>query len=131
MIAPGRSRPDLVDAVRGRVLATLVAYQVVLLGIGLVAARRTRSDGDFLLGGRRLGPLVAAISASASSSPVWTLVGASGFAYAKGLVALWLLPACVGRFALNWYVLAPRSAARPAHVPRPLHRSICAARSCG
>ncbi|MHC4815990.1 MAG: sodium/proline symporter, partial [Planctomycetota bacterium] len=59
-------------------------------------------------GGRRLGPLVAAISASASSSSVWTLLGVSGMTFAKGLSAIWLFPACVGGFAINWYVVAPR-----------------------
>jgi sodium/proline symporter len=90
------------------VLVTLVAYKLVLLAIGLFAERRTRGEADFLLGGRALGPLVTAISASASSSSVWTLVGVSGYAYQTGLKAVWLFPACVGGFALNWFLVAPR-----------------------
>jgi sodium/proline symporter len=90
------------------ILLTLVAYQLVLLGIGLFAQRRTRDAADFFLGGRRLGPLVAAISASASSSSAWTLLGVSGYAYLYGLSALWLFPACVGGFAVNWFLIAPR-----------------------
>lgn len=89
------------------ILSTLIVYKVALIGFGLLGQRRTRDETDFYLGGRRLGPLVAAISASASSSSAWTLVGVSGFAYAKGLAALWLFPACVGGFLLNWYVVAP------------------------
>ncbi len=90
------------------ILITLVAYKLVLLAIGLWAHRRNRDSSDYFLGGRSLGPFVAAISASASSSSAWTMLGVSGFAYAKGLSALWLFPSCVGGFALNWYVLAPR-----------------------
>ncbi|MEZ4426391.1 MAG: sodium/proline symporter [Nannocystaceae bacterium] len=90
------------------ILATLVVYKLALVAIGLWTARRTRDAADFFLGGRGLGPWVAAISASASSSSAWTLLGVSGYAYAYGLSALWILPACVGGFALNWYVLAPR-----------------------
>lgn len=89
------------------VLLTLIVYNLTLVIIGLVAERRTRDSLDFFLGGRHLGPLVAAISASASSSSAWTLLGVSGAAYAWGLSALWLFPACVGGFLLNWYVLAP------------------------
>lgn len=89
-------------------MATLVAYNVVMVAIGLIANKRSRDDGDYFLGGRRLGPFVAALSASASSSSVWTLLGVSGFAYGFGLAAIWLLPACVGGFAINWYVLGPR-----------------------
>jgi sodium/proline symporter len=90
------------------ILITLVVYKVVLLALGFVAQRRTHDAADFFLGGRKLGPWVTAISASASSSSAWSLLGVSGAAYAWGLASLWLLPACVGGFALNWYVLAPR-----------------------
>jgi sodium/proline symporter len=89
------------------ILLTLIVYMAVLLVIGLLAQRRTKDGADFFLGGRRLGPLVAAVGASASSSSVWTLLGVSGAAWAWGLSALWLIPACVGGFALNWFVLAP------------------------
>ncbi len=88
------------------VLATLILYNLILVGLGVLSQRRVRDGVDFFLGGRRLGPTVAAISASASSSSAWTLLGVSGAAYAWGLSALWLFPACVGGFALNWYLLA-------------------------
>ena len=96
------------------VLVTLVAYQVVLVAIGVLSRGRTRDGADFFLGGRGLGPLVAAISASASSSSAWTLLGVSGFAWSSGASAIWLFPACVGGFALNWYVLAPALRRSPA-----------------
>lgn len=88
-------------------LVTMVIYLAVVLAIGVLAERRTRSETDFLLGGRRTGALVAAVGAAASSSSAWTLLGVSGAAYAWGLAAMWLFPACVGGFALNWFVLAP------------------------
>src|SRR5689334_17396284 len=90
-----------------------------MVAIGLIANRMSRDDGDYFLGGRRLGPWVAALSASASSSSVWTLLGVSGFAYGFGLAAIWLLPACVGGFALNWYVLGP-PLRRAAHESRAI-----------
>jgi sodium/proline symporter len=90
------------------VLATLLAYQVTLLAIGLWASRRTSDDTDFFLGGRRLGPWVAAISASASSSSAWTLLGVSGAAFTWGLSALWLFPATVSGFVVNWLWVGPR-----------------------
>ena len=90
------------------VLTTLVVYKLVLLAIGVIAERRTKDQADFLLGGRKLGPLVAAISASASSSSVWTLLGVSGYAFSFGMRGLWLLPACIGGFVINWCLVAPR-----------------------
>lgn len=98
----------------GAILVTLVVYKVLLVGIGVVANRRTHDTADFFLGGRSMGPWVAALSASASSSSAWSLLGVSGAAYAWGLSAIWLLPACVGGFALNWFVIAPRLRAHSA-----------------
>ncbi|MCB9832865.1 MAG: sodium/proline symporter [Planctomycetes bacterium] len=89
------------------VLLTLIVYKIVLVGIGIVASRLNRDEEDFFLGGKKLGPLVSAISASASSSSSWTLLSVSGMAYLYGLSALWLYPACLGGFALNWFVVAP------------------------
>ena len=90
------------------VLYTLIGYNALLILIGAWASRRNRDEADFFLGGRRLGGWVAALSASASSSSAWTLLGVSGAAYAWGLSALWLLPATLGGFLLNWCVVAPR-----------------------
>ena len=92
----------------GAVLVTLVIYNAVLIGVGLWARGRNQGVEDFFLAGRGLGPWVAAISASASSSSAWTLLGVSGAAYAWGLPALWLFPATVGGFLLNWIWVAPR-----------------------
>lgn len=88
--------------------ATLILYLVVLLAIGVWAGRRVDDSGDFHLAGRSLGPVVASLSASASSSSVWTLMGVSGAAYLWGLPAIWLLPAVLSGFAINWYLVAPR-----------------------
>ncbi len=89
-------------------LITLLVYAVLMLGIGIWAARRSAEGEQYLLGGRALGPWVAGLSASASSSSAWTLLGVSGAAYAWGLSAIWLLPATLGGFLLNWLFVAPR-----------------------
>jgi sodium/proline symporter len=90
------------------VVVTLVAYNAILIGVGLWARGRNRDVGDFFLAGRGLGAWVAAISASASSSSAWTLLGVSGAAYAWGLPALWIFPSTVGGFLFNWTWVAPR-----------------------
>lgn len=88
------------------ILWTLAAYKAALIGLGIWAQRRTKDEKDFYLGGRRLGAVVAAVSAAASSSSAWTILGVSGSAYAWGLSALWLFPSCVGGFLINWLLLA-------------------------
>jgi sodium/proline symporter len=90
------------------VLITLVIYNALLIGVGLWARNRNKDVNDFFLAGRGLGAWVAAISASASSSSAWTLLGVSGAAYAWGLPALWIFPSTVGGFLINWAWVAPR-----------------------
>ena len=90
------------------ILITLVIYKIVLILIGFWAHKRTLSTSDYFLGGRRLGPWVAALSASASSSSAWTLLGVSGAAYLWGLPAIWLFPATLSGFLINWFYIAPR-----------------------
>lgn len=90
------------------ILLALGTFLVGLLLLGGLARSRTRSSDEFYLGGRTLGPWVAALAANASSSSAWSLVGASGLAYRSGLVSLWLIPGCIGGFLLNWFVVAPR-----------------------
>jgi sodium/proline symporter len=89
-------------------LATLIVYLIVLLAIGLWAQQRTSDTSDFHLAGRKLGPWVAALSASTSSSSAWSLLGVSGAAYAWGLQAFWLAPAVISGFVINWYFIAPK-----------------------
>jgi Na+(H+)/acetate symporter ActP len=59
------------------VLATLVAYKLVLIGVGVWAARLNRTETDFYLGGRAMGPWVAGLSYAASTSSAWVLLGVS------------------------------------------------------
>jgi len=89
-------------------IATLILYQVLLLSIGWWASRRTSDNEDFYLGGRKLGAVVASLSASASSASAWSLLGVSGAAYAWGLPAIWLIPSTLFGFFINWYWIAPR-----------------------
>jgi len=87
---------------------TMIVYLIALLAIGFWAQKRTADTSDFHLAGRKMGPWVAALSASASSSSAWTLLGMSGAAWAWGLQAMWLVPAVVSGFVINWTLIAPR-----------------------
>ncbi|TRX54978.1 sodium/proline symporter [Thalassomonas sp. M1454] len=90
------------------VLVTLIIYKIILVGIGFYANKKTTSTEDYFIGGRGLGPVVAAVSSAASASSAWTLLGMSGAAYAMGLSAIWIVPAVVGGYMFNWMWLAPR-----------------------
>ena len=90
------------------ILAVLGLYLAAMLAIGWSARRSADTASSYYLGGRTLGPWVAALAANASSSSAWSLLGVSGFAYLNGMAALWLIPGCVGGFLINWILVAPR-----------------------
>lgn len=90
------------------VLATLIAYKISLLAVGLWAARLNRTETDFYLGGRAMGPWVAGLSYVASTSSAWVLLGFSGFVYTQGLAALWMVPGILGAYVAMWVWIGRR-----------------------
>lgn len=90
------------------VLVTLVVYKVALIGIGIWATSRNESEADFFLGGRELGPFVAGLSYAASTSSAWVLLGFSGFVYALGVTAIWMVPGIWAGYAIVWLYFGPK-----------------------
>ncbi len=90
------------------VIITLLIYKVILIGIGVWASRRNSTEEDFFLGGRGLGPVVAAISYSSSASSAWTLLGVSGAAYVLGLRVVWIALGSIIGMLVAWYWIGPR-----------------------
>jgi len=88
--------------------ATFFAYLAVVLIIGIVAWRRTANLSDYILGGRRLGSWVTALSAQASDMSGWLLLGLPGYAYLAGLESLWLLIGLLLGTYANWLFVAAR-----------------------
>lgn len=88
-------------------LVSLVVFAIVLFGIGVWAAKQSASGKEFLLGGRNLGPFVAGIAYAASSSSAWVLLGFTGFVYATGPSALWMLPGILTGYAVVWFWAGP------------------------
>ena len=90
-------------------LASLAAYFILMLAIGLYAWRKSTGDSEgYLLAGRNLPPSVAALSAGASDMSGWLLLGLPGALYTAGLVEAWIgIGLFVGALA-NWVLVAPR-----------------------
>lgn len=86
----------------------IVAYLILMLAIGYTAFRRTDDLGDYMLGGRRLSPGAAALSAGASDMSGWLLLGLPGAIYVSGLVESWIAIGLTIGAWLNWKFVAPR-----------------------
>jgi len=81
-------------------------YFVTLLVVAFVTVRYMRSLDDFVLGGRRLGPWVTAISERASGESAWFLLGLPGAAYAAGFSQFWSVIGIGFGIFCSWSLLA-------------------------
>jgi len=93
-----------------QIFIAMASYMTVVIGIGIVFAKRAnQSSEDYFLGGRSLGPWVAAMSAEASDMSGWLLMGLPGVAYWYGLSdAAWTaIGLAIGTY-LNWLIVSKR-----------------------
>ena len=65
-------------------LAMLLLYVALQLGVGMYVSRRVRTEDDYLVAGRSLGPLLATSSVFATWFGAETCVGAAGQVYEHG-----------------------------------------------
>ena len=69
------------------ILATIIIYLVAMLLVGFAYSKSNNDSTDFYLGGRKMGPLVTAMSAEASDMSSWLLMGMPGLAYLTGIAS--------------------------------------------
>ena len=91
------------------IIIAIAAYLIGMICIGIRFSNQNKTSEDFYLGGRKMGPLVVAMSAEASDMSSWLLMGLPGSIYALGTGQAWI---AIGLFigtVLNW--ISPVSAA--------------------
>ncbi|QIM68202.1 sodium/proline symporter PutP [Basfia succiniciproducens] len=89
-------------------LITFTIYILGMLAIGVLAYYYTNNISDYILGGRRLGSFVTAMSAGASDMSGWLLMGLPGAVYVSGLIEGWIaIGLTIGAY-LNWLFVAGR-----------------------
>ena len=93
----------------GFVITAIVLYLAVVVVIGIIYSKKNKNVDDFYLGGRKLGPLVTAMSAEASDMSSWLLMGLPGLAVVFGIAeASWTaIGLAIGTY-INWLIVAKR-----------------------
>ena len=92
------------------IMAVIVLYLILVIFTGVMIGRKTKqSSEDFFLGGRKMNPLVTAMSAEASDMSSYLLMGIPGLAYLSGLAdASWTaIGLCLGTY-LNFLLVSKR-----------------------
>lgn len=92
-------------------IVAIVLYMLVMLGIGLWAMRRTRSVGDFFLGGRSIGAWMSAFAYGTTYFSAVLFIGYGGkLGWGFGPYTMWIVAGntLVGSL-LAWWVLGRRT----------------------
>ncbi|MBQ1351859.1 MAG: sodium/proline symporter [Oscillospiraceae bacterium] len=91
------------------IVIAIVLYLGFMVAIGFYYSNKNKNIGDFYLGGRKLGPLVTAMSAEASDMSAYLLMGIPGLALMCGLAeAAWTaIGLAVGTY-INWLIVSKR-----------------------
>ena len=91
-------------------MITFILYFVALMGVVIYfyIKDKQRSQEDYFLGGRAMGPWVAALSAQASDMSAWLLMGLPGSILAFGFGQAWIGIGLAIGTALNWIFVAKR-----------------------
>ena len=91
------------------IVIAIVAYLSIMIYVGVSYSKTNTSIDAFYLGGRKLGPIVTAMSAEASDMSSWLLMGLPGVAYLSGMAeASWTaLGLAVGTY-INWLIVSKK-----------------------
>lgn len=76
-------------------IAVVLVYLVAMIGFGIWGMRRARSQEDYLVAGRRLGPILYTGTLAAVVLGGASTVGGVGLGYEFGLSGMWLV-FCIG-----------------------------------
>lgn len=91
------------------IMIAIICYLILMLTIGVQCSKANNTVDDFYLGGRKLGPIVTAMSAEASDMSSWLLMGLPGVAYLSGTCdAAWTaIGLGIGTW-VNWLIVSKR-----------------------
>lgn len=94
----------------GAEIFVFILYFIVLFGVALYFFFNgsNKDQKDYFLGGRSMGPWVAAMSAQASDMSAWLLMGLPGSILAFGFGQIWIGVGLALGTAANWIFCAKR-----------------------
>lgn len=85
-----------------------IGYFIVILAVAAYGFKVTKSNADYILGGRKLSGVVAAMGVGASDMSGWLMLGLPGAVYLLGLNQVWMPIGLVIGAYLNWLLVAKR-----------------------
>jgi sodium/proline symporter len=90
------------------ILATVSIYFACLMYLGFRGFQKTKTFSDYILGSRKLGPIVGAMNVGASDMSSWLLMGLPGAFYLYGMNQMWMVLGLITGSYCSWKFIAKR-----------------------
>ena len=87
-------------------ITVFIFYLVILAAIVFYSARRSKTNNDYVIGGKKISGFSLALSERATGESAWLLLGLTGHAYAEGWAAIWVALGCVAGILFLWTFMA-------------------------
>ena len=87
-------------------IAVFAGYLVILIAIVVYTSRKSKTNADYVLGGKKIPGIFLALSERATGESAWLLLGLTGFAYTEGWSAIWVAAGCVTGILFLWIFMA-------------------------
>ena len=89
-------------------MVVFILYLLLMLGVGFYFSKKANSLNSYYLGNRNMNKWVVALSAEASDSSAWLLMGLPGAIYVSGLSEAWIgVGLAIGTY-VNWKIVGRR-----------------------
>ena len=85
-----------------------IVYLCFLLLVGFITYGFSKTQEDYFLAGRKLGPWVTAFSERASGESAWLLLALPGAAITIGLGEIWSVIGIIVGITASWYLIAEK-----------------------
>lgn len=83
-------------------------YLAVLILVGFLTYKYNKTQEDYLLAGRKLGPWITAFSERASGESAWLLLALPGAVITMGLSVSWSVVGIITGIVASWYLIAEK-----------------------
>ncbi|WP_214020846.1 sodium:solute symporter [Methanoculleus sp.] len=89
----------------GLFVAITLAYLVIIIGLGYLGYRQTKENDDYMVAGRKIHPVILALSYGATFISTSAIVGFGGVAAQLGMGMIWLTVLNIGLGVLIAFVV--------------------------
>jgi len=89
-------------------LIVFILYLLALIGITFYTAGKSKTNSEYVLGGKKIPGVALALSERSTGESAWLILGLTGEAFAIGLQSIWVALGCVIGIVFIWTVMSNR-----------------------